>query len=277
MKLSALAVALSFVVVSSAAHAATTWYVDNTPGDAWNPPAGTIYATIQEGIDASANGDTVRVYPGTYTSTGAEVVNLRGKAITLEAALIYDTTNRATWAEIDGEDVRRCIEATANEGSSTIVRGMRIYRGRASAGGGMYVVDGSPRIEDCWFVSNVATTGAASGGALRLLNSTSVIDGCYFQSNSADAEGGAIFNAGGAIMASSRGRMRRRLLVASFATTPTSVVAHHPSTDSARTCWTRRRRSAVVPSGTCRTTTVVVAVRASASVSSFSAPSRMSE
>ena len=203
MKLSALAVALSFVVVSSAAHAATTWYVDNTPGDAWNPPAGTIYATIQEGIDASANGDTVRVYPGTYTSTGAEVVNLRGKAITLEAALIYDTTNRATWAEIDGEDVRRCIEATANEGSSTIVRGMRVYRGRASAGAGMYVVNGNPRIEDVWFNGNVATGGVASGGALRLLNSTSVIQDCHFESNSADAEGGAIFNANGSIMVES--------------------------------------------------------------------------
>ncbi len=202
MKLSALAVALSFVVVSSAAHAATTWYVDNTPGDAWNPPAGTIYATIQAGIDESAPGDTVRVYPGTYTSTGAEVVNLRGKAITLEAALIYDTTNPATWAEIDGENVRRCIVATLNEGSSTIVRGMRIYQGRASAGGGMYVVNGSPRIEDCWFANNVATGGVASGGGLRLLNSTSAIDSCFFESNSAGVEGGAIFNAGGAIMVS---------------------------------------------------------------------------
>jgi len=203
MKLSALAVALSFVVVSSAAHAATTWYVDNTPGDAWNPPAGTIYLTIQEGIDASASGDTVRVYPGTYTSTGAEVVNLRGKQIVLEAAVPLVRADSATWASVDGEDARRCIVATLNETELTVVRGLWVYRGRASAGAGMYVVNGNPRIEDVWFYGNVATGGVASGGALRLLNSTSVIQDCHFENNSAGAEGGAIFNASGSIMVDS--------------------------------------------------------------------------
>lgn len=203
MKLSALAVALSFVVVSSAAHAATTWYVDNTPGDAWNPPAGTIYATIQAGIDASANGDTVRVYPGTYTSTGAEVVNLRGKQIVLEAAVPLVRADSATWASVDGEAARRCIVATLNETELTVVRGLWVYRGRASAGAGMYVVNGNPRIEDVWFNGNVATGGVASGGALRLLNSTSVIQDCHFENNSAGAEGGAIFNANGSIMVDS--------------------------------------------------------------------------
>jgi predicted outer membrane repeat protein len=203
MKLSALAVALSFVVVSSAAHAATTWYVDNTPGDAWNPPAGTIYATIQAGIDASAPGDTVRVYPGTYTSTGAEVVNLRGKQIVLEAAVPLVRADSATWASVDGEAARRCIVATLNETELTVVRGLWVYRGRASAGAGMYVVNGNPRIEDVWFNGNVATGGVASGGALRLLNSTSVIQDCHFESNSAGAEGGAIFNANGSIMVDS--------------------------------------------------------------------------
>jgi len=203
MKLSALAVALSFVVVSSAAHAATTLYVDNRANDAWNPPAGTIYLTIQEGIDASANGDTVRVYPGTYTSTAADVVNLRGKEIVLEAAVPLVRADSATWASVDGEDARRCIVATLNETELTVVRGLWVYRGRASAGAGMYVVNGNPRIEDVWFYGNVATGGVASGGALRLLNSTSVIQDCHFESNSADSEGGAIFNANGSIMVDS--------------------------------------------------------------------------
>lgn len=199
-----LALAVGAVLCPSAsAVAQTTWHVDNVPGDAYNPPAkSTVYATIQEAIDLSANGDTVLVWPGTYTSTGAEVVNLRGKAIVVEAAVPYDTAVSATWATIDGQNARRGIVATLNEESSTVVRGLRVFAGRSSAGGGMYVVNGSPRIEDCWFANNVATGGVASGGALRLLNSVSMIEGCFFEDNSADAEGGAIFNAGGAIMAS---------------------------------------------------------------------------
>jgi predicted outer membrane repeat protein len=212
MKFSWSAVAAVAVVLWSAttAWAQVTWHVDNNAADnataGYAPPAGTpagqIKTVIQDAVNAAANGDTVLVYPGTYTSTNSEVVNLLGKAITLQAAVVYDVNVVATWATIDGQDARRCIVATLNETNQTVVRGLRISRGRASAGGGMYVVNGSPRIEDCWFANNVATGGVASGGALRLLNSVSMIDGCFFEGNSASAEGGAIFNAGGAIMVS---------------------------------------------------------------------------
>ncbi|MEY4116767.1 MAG: hypothetical protein RLZZ116_95 [Planctomycetota bacterium] len=208
MKLSWFAVAIAAVVSCVNVHAQVTWHVDNNSADdataGYAPPAGTpagqIKTVIQDAVNAAANGDTVLVYPGNYTSTNSEVVNLLGKAITLQAAVVYDVNVATTWATIDGQDARRCIVATLNETNQTVVRGLRIWRGRASAGGGIYVVNGSPRIEDCWFANNVATGGVASGGGIRLLNSASVIDGCYFTDNSANAEGGAIFNAGGAIM-----------------------------------------------------------------------------
>ena len=41
---------------------------------------GTAFATIQKGIDAAVDGDTVRVYPGMYR----EEINFRGKAITVQ-------------------------------------------------------------------------------------------------------------------------------------------------------------------------------------------------
>ena len=210
MKLSWFAVAIAAVVSCVNVHAQVTWHVDNNSADnataGYAPPAGTrasqIKTVIQDAVDAAANGDTVLVYPGTYTSTNSEVVNLLGKAITLQASVVYDVNVPATHATIDGQDARRCIVATLNETNQTVVRGFRIWRGRASAGGGMYVVNGSPRIEDCWFSSNVATGGVASGGGLRFLNSTSMIQDCFFQGNAAGAEGGGIFNAGGAIMVS---------------------------------------------------------------------------
>lgn len=186
MKLSWFAVAIAAGVSCVNVHAQVTWHVDNNSADdgtaGYAPPAGTPDAqkktTIQAAIDLAADGDTVRVYPGTYTSSASEVVNLGGLAITLEAAIPYDTASAGTWATIDGQDARRCIVATLNETNQTVVRGLRIWRGRASAGGGMYVVNGSPRIDDCWFLSNVATGGVASGGGLRFLNSTSMIQDC---------------------------------------------------------------------------------------------------
>ncbi|MDI9402957.1 MAG: right-handed parallel beta-helix repeat-containing protein, partial [Limnohabitans sp.] len=197
-------VAPAFALCVASTAWSATLYVDGNPSDSYTPPSGsTVYTTIQAAIDAAANGDVVKVYPGDYTSTQAEVVNLRGKAIVVEAAIARIPGNGATYARIDGQDQRRCVVATLNETEATVVRGFELWRGRASAGAGMYVVNGDPRIEDCRFISNVATGGVASGGGLRLLNSASVIHECYFDNNSADAEGGGIFNANGPLMITS--------------------------------------------------------------------------
>ena len=64
------------------------------------------YSTIQEGIDASANGDTVLVYPGTYY----ENVNFNGKSITLASLeLITGDESYADSTVIDGNQTGSCI------------------------------------------------------------------------------------------------------------------------------------------------------------------------
>lgn len=194
MKPACLSASLALSVLAANAQGAIL-HVDNNPKDAANPPAGApVFETIQAAVDAAVHGDHVLVYPGVYTSDTFEVVNLRGKQIVLEAAVQGDYADVSTFATLDGEDARRCIVASFHETQATVVRGLRIWRGRGPQGAGMSVVDASPRIENVWFQSNVATGGAASGGGLRLENSFSFVQGCRFEGNSATQAGGGVFS-----------------------------------------------------------------------------------
>ena len=67
-----LLVSIVLAVLFSAAGFAQS--IRNVPG---------TYSTIQGAINASANGDTVRVAPGTYV----ENINFNGKAITVVSAV----------------------------------------------------------------------------------------------------------------------------------------------------------------------------------------------
>jgi len=100
----------SFSLLSSA-----TIIVDVNGGD---------YTTIQEGIDASTNGDTVLVYPGTYY----ENVNFNGKHITL--ASLELTTGDESYIDstiIDGNQNGSCIRLDNEE--TAVIRGFSITNG----------------------------------------------------------------------------------------------------------------------------------------------------
>ena len=66
------------VCVLSCTALADTWTVDDDGAADFN--------NIQAAVDAASNGDEIIVAPGTYTSTVAEVVNMRGKEIWLHSS-----------------------------------------------------------------------------------------------------------------------------------------------------------------------------------------------
>ena len=146
-----------------AAHAAA---VINVPGS---------QPTIQAGIDAASNGDTVEVAPGTYS----EHIDFKGKAITVESSEGPDSTT------IDGGGTGTVVTFSHNETRATTLRGFTITHAsnsgiRASSssptivdnrivnnnfcgeGGGVYSNFASPRIENNFIAGN--TQAGCSGG-----------------------------------------------------------------------------------------------------------------
>jgi hypothetical protein len=114
------------------------------------------YPTIQEGIDAANEGDTVLVHPGMYV----ENINFNEHNIVL-GSLFLTTRDTAYIAQtvIDGDSSGSVVTFENWEDSTTVIVGFTIQNGYAENGGGIYCITSSPVIE--W---NVISLNSASGG-----------------------------------------------------------------------------------------------------------------
>lgn len=143
------------------------------------------YQRIQEGIDASLNGDRVIVSSGTYN----EVIDFKGKAIALKSS------DGAEKTIIDGsgldDSVIKCI---SGESSDTILDEFTITKGAGKSleglkcGGGMVNLESSPTVSNCIFLENIVGAGPSGsiGGGMYNKNSNSNIKNCDFISNQAN-------------------------------------------------------------------------------------------
>lgn len=165
----------SMFVLGSAASAGVTIDV---PGD---------HPTIQEAIEAAAAGDVVVVAPGTYV----ESIDFLGKQITVRSS------GGAAVTVIDGTGAKASVvTCVSGEGPDTVLEGFTITNGVVGTvyeplpfytfGGGMYVDQSSPTINDCVFTENQS----GFGGGAYFRESFSEVFGTVFHDNYANTDGG---------------------------------------------------------------------------------------
>jgi hypothetical protein len=132
-----------------------------------NVGPGQAYTTIQSGINAANNGDTVLVAPGTYN----ENINFNGKAITVTssggaAVTIIDGGNKpgqATVVFANGETRSSVISGfTITGGGDTISSG--------NSDGGVFVNSASPTIQSNTVTANYCHDIDVEFGAAAILN-----------------------------------------------------------------------------------------------------------
>ncbi|MBK8981598.1 MAG: T9SS type A sorting domain-containing protein [Ignavibacteria bacterium] len=143
------------------------------------------YSTIQSAINASVNGDTVLVQPGTYP----ENIIFRGKRIVL-TSLYYQNRdlNFIQTTIINGgspvhPDTGSCVIICNNEDSTTVLQGFTLTGGTGTRwmdehgagifreGGGILVQYSKPVIQNNVITGNSAVTGgviSTGGGGVRI-------------------------------------------------------------------------------------------------------------
>ncbi len=143
------------------------------------------FNTIQEGIDATLDWDTVIVADGIYTGDGNKNLDFNGKNI------IVTSENGAESTIIDCENDGRGFYFHSGETSEAVVSGFTIRNGYVTdEGGGIHCDNNSsPMITNNIIEGNTADH---SGGGIGLYNSSPKIINNIITSNSSDYVGGGI-------------------------------------------------------------------------------------
>jgi hypothetical protein len=167
--------------------------------------------TIQAGIDAANNGDTVLVQPGTYV----ENIDYKGKLITVGSLfLTTQDTSYISQTVIDGNQADVTVSFISGEDSTTVLVGFTVTNG---IGGIQCENASSPRLLGLTVTGNAGTRGAGvycHGNSCPRLENVTISDNdagmrdgggfcCFTESNaslfnvtvtgnSTDAKGGGI-------------------------------------------------------------------------------------
>ncbi|MFC1636495.1 right-handed parallel beta-helix repeat-containing protein [Planctomycetota bacterium] len=158
--------------------------------------AGYDFDTIQAGIDAANDADTVLVAPGEYVIT--EPITFRGKAITVRSEAGPDQTTIRMGTPTD-PDRGSVVVFENNETTDSVLDGFAITGGKGSwlvsrnewGGGGIFFNASSGIVRNCAIVQNTAKHG---GGVLCFHPCSPNLIDCTIVKNSAELGfGGGVF------------------------------------------------------------------------------------
>jgi hypothetical protein len=146
------------------------------------------YSTIQAGINAAVNGDTVLVANGTYTGTGNRDINFFGKKILVTS----ENGPEVTIIKCEGtpQGNHRGFYFSGGEDSTSVLRGFTIRDGYVASpsqyGGGIFCAGASPTIRGNHLISNYGP----HGGGICCAESEARIEGNTIRGNSSWTGGG---------------------------------------------------------------------------------------
>ena len=148
--------------------------------------------TIQAGIDAAEDGDTVFIDDGTYKGEGNVNIDFMGKQITVKSLNGADQTIiNCLWTE----NTRGFIFQN-KETNDTVLDGFTITNGVHDLGGGIYCINASPTIKNCVIVRNrVVRTErfTGRGGGIYAANSDIKIIDSTISNNTAEYYGAGVY------------------------------------------------------------------------------------
>lgn len=163
----------------------------------------TDYALIQEAIDASVDGDEVRVAPGTYR----ENIAFGGRNIAVTGTT-PNSPELIAATIIHGNSSGSVVRFDGGEGAEAVLRGFTLIGGSGTeigsegrvAGGGIFIRGSSPtlrdlvvRHNDCMGATPGSGHGGGDGGAIYISDGAAPdIRRCAFAYNSVAGAGGAV-------------------------------------------------------------------------------------
>ena len=139
------------------------------------------FLTIQEGLNAASDGDTVLIAPGVYAGPGNRNLDFNGVSCSLIGGATRDET------VIDCEGIGRGFYIGG--GAAPLIENLMVTNGDTIRGGGMYLEGTSPTIRNVRFVDNASIDG---GGGLYCRNGSPTLEDVLFGDNTAAIQGGAM-------------------------------------------------------------------------------------
>ncbi len=139
------------------------------------------FLTIQEGLNAASDGDTVFVAPGVYAGPGNRNLDFNGVSCSLIGRATRDETI------IDCEGVGRGFYIGG--GAAPLIENLMVTNGDTIKGGGMRLEGASPTLRNVRFVGNAASQ---EGGGIYSHNGSPALEDILFDNNTAEVGGGML-------------------------------------------------------------------------------------